>query len=91
MEMATCMMKRFDCVQDHCRVIRLASTPSNPVTTPLEQPMKLTLSRAEELLATTTHDPHLLLHATNVRGCMEAFARHFGQLPEEVEHWGAVG
>ena len=22
---------------------------------------------------------------------MEAFARHFGQPPEEVEHWGAVG
>lgn len=22
---------------------------------------------------------------------MEAFARHFGQTPEEIEHWGAVG
>lgn len=53
--------------------------------------MKLTLSRAKELLATTTSDPHLFVHATNVRGCMEAFARHFGQPPEEVEHWGAVG
>ena len=53
--------------------------------------MPLTLSEAERLLATTTHDPHLLLHARNVRGCMEAFARHFGQTPEEVEHWGAVG
>ena len=48
--------------------------------------MKLTLARASELLATTTSDPHLIVHATNVRGCMEAFARHFGQPPEEVEH-----
>ena len=47
--------------------------------------MKLTLARAKELLATTTSDPHLIVHATNVRGCMEAFARHFGQTPEEVE------
>ena len=53
--------------------------------------MPLSLAQAERLLATTTHDPHLLLHARNVRGCMEAFARHFGQPPEEVEHWGAVG
>ena len=53
--------------------------------------MTLTLSRAQELLATTTNDPHLIVHATNVRGCMEAFARHFGQSQEEVEHWGAVG
>ena len=48
--------------------------------------MKLTLARAKELLVTTTSDPHLIVHATNVRGCMEAFARHFGQPPEEVEH-----
>ena len=53
--------------------------------------MKLTLSRAKELLATTTSDPHLIVHATNVRGCMEAFARNFGQPLDEVEHWGAVG
>ena len=53
--------------------------------------MKLTLDRAKELLATTTSDPHLIVHATNVRGCMEAFARHFGQPDDEVEHWGAVG
>lgn len=53
--------------------------------------MPLTLAEAARLLATTTHDPHLLLHARNVRGCMEAFARHFGQPPEEVAHWGAVG
>ncbi|MBR3084909.1 MAG: hypothetical protein IKH04_00755 [Kiritimatiellae bacterium] len=53
--------------------------------------MGLSLAESERLLATTTRDPHLLLHARNVRGCMEAFARHFGQPPEEVEHWGAVG
>ena len=53
--------------------------------------MLLSLAEAERLLATTTHDPHLLLHARNVRGCMEAFARHFGQPPEQIEHWGAVG
>ena len=53
--------------------------------------MPLSLAQADRLLATTTHDPHLLLHARNVRGCMEAFARRFGQPPEEVEHWGAVG
>ena len=53
--------------------------------------MKLTLARAKELLAATTGDPHLVVHATNVRGCMEAFARHFGQPDDEVEHWGAVG
>ena len=47
--------------------------------------MKLNLIRAKELLATTTSDPHLIVHATNVRGCMEAFARHFGLPPEEVE------
>ena len=53
--------------------------------------MKLTLHEAERLLATTTTDPHLIVHALNVRGCLEAFARHFGQSPDEVEHWGAVG
>ena len=51
--------------------------------------MKLTLSRAQELLASTTDDSHLIVHATNVRGCMEAFARHFGQSQDEIEHWGA--
>ena len=29
--------------------------------------MKLALSRAKELLATTTSDPHLVVHATNVQ------------------------
>ena len=53
--------------------------------------MKLTLPEAERLLATTTTDPHLIRHALNVRGALEAFARHFGEPPEEVAHWGAVG
>ena len=48
--------------------------------------MKLNLIRAKELLATNTSDPHLIVHATNVRGCMEAFARHFGQTDDEIEH-----
>ena len=30
--------------------------------------MPLSLAEAERLLATTTRDPHLLLHARNVRG-----------------------
>ena len=53
--------------------------------------MKLTLEKAQTLLATTTDEEHLIVHALNVRGSMEAFARHFNQPPEEVEHWGAVG
>ncbi len=53
--------------------------------------MKLTLEKARTLLATTTDEEHLIVHAFNVRGSMEAFARHFRQPPEEVEHWGAVG
>ena len=53
--------------------------------------MKLTMEKAQALLATTTDEEHLIVHAFNVRGSMEAFARHFDQPPEEVEHWGAVG
>ena len=33
--------------------------------------MSLTLSRSGELLATTTSDPHLIVHAANVRGCID--------------------
>ena len=47
--------------------------------------MKLTLSRAKELLATTTSDPHLVVHATNVRGCidcMKPYAAETGLLPK---------
>ena len=48
----------------------------------------LTLERAQELLATTTTEPHLLLHAKNVMVAMGGLAKHFG---EDVAHWQAVG
>lgn len=47
--------------------------------------MNLTLSRAKELLTTTTGDPHLVVHATNVRGCidgMKPYADEVGLLPK---------
>ena len=48
----------------------------------------LTLERANELLATTTKEPHLILHAKNVMYAMGGLAKHFG---EDVEHWQAIG
>lgn len=48
----------------------------------------LTLERAEELLATTTTEPHLILHAKNVMVAMGGLAEHFG---EDKEHWMAIG
>ena len=48
----------------------------------------LTLERARELLATTTKEEHLLLHAKNVSVAMGGLARHFG---ENEEHWLAIG
>ena len=48
----------------------------------------LTLERAKELLATTTTEPHLILHAKNVMVAMGGLAKHFG---EDVAHWQAVG
>lgn len=48
----------------------------------------LTLERAKELLATTTTEPHLILHAKNVMVAMGGLAEHFG---EDKEHWMAVG
>ena len=48
----------------------------------------LTLERAKELLATTTTEPHLILHAKNVMVAMGGLAQHFG---EDVQHWQAVG
>ena len=38
----------------------------------------LTLERAHELLATTTTEPHLILHAKNVMYAMGGLAAHFG-------------
>lgn len=48
----------------------------------------LTLDRAKELLASTTTEPHLILHAKNVMVAMGGLAEHFG---EDKEHWMAVG
>ena len=48
----------------------------------------LTLERAKELLATTTTEPHLILHAKNVMVAMGGLAEHFG---EDKAHWMAVG
>ena len=48
----------------------------------------LTLERAKELLAETTTEPHLILHAKNVMAAMGGLAEHFG---EDKEHWMAVG
>ena len=48
----------------------------------------LTLDRAKELLATTTTEEHLFLHAKNVSVAMGGLAKHFG---EDAEHWMAIG
>ena len=48
----------------------------------------LTLDRAKQLLATTTTQEHLFLHARNVSVAMGGMAQHFG---EDVEHWQAIG
>lgn len=48
----------------------------------------LTLERAAELLHTTTHEEHLLLHAKNVMYAMGGMAGHFGQ---DTQHWMAIG
>ncbi|MBR2950904.1 MAG: hypothetical protein IKC46_13800 [Lachnospiraceae bacterium] len=48
----------------------------------------LTLERAKELLATTTTEEHLFLHAKNLMAAMGGLAQHFG---ENKEHWMAIG
>lgn len=48
----------------------------------------LTLERAKELLATTTTEPHLFLHAKNVMAAMGGLAEHFGA---NKENWMAIG
>ena len=48
----------------------------------------LTLERAKELLAQTTTEPHLFLHAKNVMAAMGGLAKHFG---EDEAHWMAIG
>ena len=48
----------------------------------------LTLEKAGALLAETTTEAHLYLHAKNVMAAMGGLARHFG---ENEEHWMAIG
>ena len=48
----------------------------------------LTMERAKELLASTTKEEHLLLHAKNVSVALGGMAEHFG---EDKAHWEAVG
>ena len=48
----------------------------------------LTMERAVELLAQTTTEEHLFLHAKNVSAAMEGLAKHFGA---DVAHWAAIG
>ena len=48
----------------------------------------LTMEKAQALLALTTTEPHLLLHAKNVSVAMGGLARHFG---EDEAHWMAIG
>ena len=48
----------------------------------------LTMEQAKALLAFTTTQEHLFLHAMNVSVAMGGFAKHFG---ENEEHWMAIG
>ena len=48
----------------------------------------LTMERAVELLAQTTTEEHLFLHAKNVSVAMGGLARHYG---EDAAHWEAIG
>lgn len=48
----------------------------------------LTMDRAKELLASTTTEEHLFLHAKNVSAAMGGMAAHFGA---DIAHWQAVG
>ena len=48
----------------------------------------LTMEKAKQLLAETTTQEHLFLHAKNVSVAMGGLAAHYGQ---NVEHWEAIG
>ena len=48
----------------------------------------LTMEQAKQLLATTTTQEHLFLHAMNVSVAMGGMAEHFG---EDKEFWMAIG
>ena len=49
---------------------------------------KLTLEKAKEILAATTTEAHLFVHAQAVSAAMGAMAAYFGQ---DVQHWQAIG
>ncbi len=49
---------------------------------------RLTLEKAKEILATTTTEAHLFVHAQAVSAAMGALAAHFGA---DTEHWQAIG
>ena len=48
----------------------------------------LTMEKAKQLLAETTTQEHLFLHAKNVSVAMGGLAAHFGA---DVQHWEAIG
>ena len=48
----------------------------------------LTLEKSKELIAKTTKEEHLIVHATAVMAAMGGMAEHFG---EDKAHWQAVG
>ena len=48
----------------------------------------LTMEQAKQLLATTTTQEHLFLHAKNVSVAMGGLAAHFGA---DIAHWEAIG
>lgn len=50
--------------------------------------MQLTLDKAQNLLQTQVHQPHLLTHSMAVSSAMGAMAAHFGG---DVNHWKAIG
>ena len=48
----------------------------------------LTLEKSKQLIAQTTKQPHLIMHATAVMAAMGGMAQHFGA---DAEHWRAIG
>ncbi len=48
----------------------------------------LTKQQAQQLIESTTTQPHLLQHALAVSAAMGAMAQHFGETPE---YWEAIG
>ncbi|MBQ7816654.1 MAG: hypothetical protein IJ339_04790, partial [Oscillospiraceae bacterium] len=48
----------------------------------------LTLEKSKQLIAQTTTQPHLIMHATAVMAAMGGMAQYFGA---DAAHWQAVG